>query len=91
MKTKLLAMLLGYLPVTDCPSVVIKTPPPYCTADSLRAVAYVNGGAWPYTFLWGNGSADSVIAVMDSGSYKLTVVVTDAHGCAVKDSLIVLK
>ncbi|MEP6795840.1 MAG: T9SS type A sorting domain-containing protein, partial [Saprospiraceae bacterium] len=37
------------------------------------------GGTGPYTYLWSNGSVDSLITHLSPGAYFLTV--TDAHGC----------
>lgn len=43
------------------------------------AAATVSGGTGPYTYLWSNGAATSVITNLCAGNYSLTV--TDASGC----------
>jgi hypothetical protein len=37
------------------------------------------GGTSPYTYIWNNGSTDSLIVGLAPGSYRVTV--TDANGC----------
>ena len=49
------------------------------TATDGSIVAFVQGGIFPYTYLWSNGATDSYISNANSGIYFLTV--TDANGC----------
>ncbi|RMG70913.1 MAG: T9SS C-terminal target domain-containing protein [Bacteroidetes bacterium] len=39
----------------------------------------LQGGTWPYTYLWSNGNTDSIPSDLMPGSYSVDV--TDAHGC----------
>jgi gliding motility-associated-like protein len=39
----------------------------------------VNGGTWPYTYNWSDGSTDSNLTGVGAGTY--TVTVTDKYGC----------
>ncbi|MCB0640038.1 MAG: choice-of-anchor L domain-containing protein, partial [Phaeodactylibacter sp.] len=48
-------------------------------AANGSATVNVDGGVYPYTFAWNDGSADSLRTGLDAGIY--TVVVTDANGC----------
>jgi len=45
------------------------------------------GGAPPYTYLWDNGSTDSLIVNLSAGEYFVTV--TDANGCEASESFVV--
>jgi len=47
----------------------------------------VNGGSQPYTFMWSNGTVDSIASGLVVGDYFITI--TDASGCSVVDSVIV--
>ena len=53
------------------------------------AVATVNGGTAPYQYTWSGAAAqtDSMAVYLDGGWY--TVVVTDANGCSIQDSIFV--
>ena len=53
------------------------------------AVATVSGGTAPYQYAWSGAAAqtDSMAVYLDGGWY--TVVVTDANGCSVSDSILV--
>ena len=44
-----------------------------------QIASHVNGGVQPYSYTWTNGSSDSAIKQLESGTFGLTV--TDAHGC----------
>ncbi len=39
----------------------------------------VGGGTAPYSYLWNNGSTDSILIDVESGEYIVTI--TDSHGC----------
>ena len=43
------------------------------------------GGVFPYSYLWSNGSTQSSIDSLSVGTY--TVTVTDNHGCSIIDSI----
>jgi hypothetical protein len=45
------------------------------------------GGTPPYSYLWDNGSTDSLIVNLSPGEYFVTV--TDAHGCEAGESIVV--
>ncbi len=52
-----------------------------CSGDSIGILApIVTGGTPAYTFLWSDGSTDSIRSNLAPGTY--TVTVTDANGCA---------
>jgi hypothetical protein len=53
------------------------------------AVATVNGGTAPYQYVWSGAAAqtDSMAVYLDGGWYS--VVVTDANGCSIQDSIFV--
>ncbi len=52
-----------------------------CYGEDNHIVAMVSGGMQPYTYLWSNGSTDSAIYNISSGTYNVTVV--DANGCTI--------
>lgn len=47
----------------------------------------VNGGSFPYSFIWSTGSADSIATGLLVGDYFVTI--TDASGCSVLDTVTV--
>jgi hypothetical protein len=53
------------------------------------AIAHVQGGTPPYTFLWNdpNGQTDSTAVYLSTGWY--VVQITDANGCMFEDSVFV--
>jgi hypothetical protein len=53
------------------------------------AIAHVNGGIQPYTFLWSdpNQQSDSTAVYLSTGWY--TLLITDANGCTFTDSVFV--
>jgi hypothetical protein len=53
------------------------------------AVATVSGGTAPYQYVWSGAAAqtDSMAVYLDGGWYS--VVVTDANGCSIQDSIFV--
>ncbi len=54
----------------------------FCGGDSTGAiVASVSGGTPGYTGVWSNGVTDSMITLVPSGIYSLTV--TDTNGCII--------
>jgi len=48
-------------------------------ANDATAVAFVNGGNAPYSFLWSTGETTASIANLAAGTYDVTV--TDVRGC----------
>jgi hypothetical protein len=50
-----------------------------CNPDNSLIFASVTGGTLPYNYIWSNGSTDSSIAGVGSGTYSVTV--TDQSGC----------
>lgn len=51
------------------------------SADSNSVAATVTGGIPPYTFVWSNGSTDSLLVNVPDGTYSVTT--RDAAGCEV--------
>ena len=49
------------------------------------ATISVSGGTQPYTYLWNNGGTSAAPTNMNEGTY--TVVVTDAKGCTVSETV----
>ena len=49
-----------------------------------QASAEINGGTYPFTYLWNTGSTDSLIQNIQTGSYQVTV--TDNYGCTATSS-----
>lgn len=45
-----------------------------------RATVVAQGGTYPYTYSWNNGSTDATIENLSKGKY--TVLVSDARGCS---------
>jgi hypothetical protein len=45
------------------------------------------GGTPPYTYLWDNGSTDSLIVNLSAGEYFVTI--TDANGCEAGESFVI--
>ena len=62
------------------------------TGSTNETIVFEDGTAWvtpsggtpPYTYLWSNGSADSLISGLLPDTYFITL--TDAHGCTDVDS-----
>ena len=75
---------------TDTVVVTVNTPPQIdtveaygevCALSNGQAWATVNGGSFPYTYLWSNGSTDSLVTNL-TGNSIYNVTVTDAGGCS---------
>ena len=66
---------------TPVPIFVISSSTPLaCHGDSTSTADFIiEGGVPPYTYLWDNGSTESVIENLSAGFYGITV--TDANGC----------
>ncbi len=77
------------LTINENPSCTIVTSPTDCGASSGSATINVSSGTAPYTYVWNNGSASSMISGLAAGAYS--VVVTDANGCTSSCSAIVLE
>ena len=58
-----------------------------CDGPTVDYQVSGGGGVGPYTFLWEDGSTDSIRTAVDEGVYCVTV--TDALGCAGADCIIV--
>ncbi len=57
---------------------------PTCPGFSNGSIgAIVAGGTMEYSYLWDNGSTNTVRAAIDAGSYEVTV--TDAAGCTISE------
>ena len=58
-------------------------------ANNGRVVVHATGGALPYSFIWSNGSTDSIAGTLSGGNYSVTV--TDANGCIAEGSTSILE
>jgi gliding motility-associated-like protein len=59
-----------------------------CAGGNNGSVALtVNGGVFPYAYLWSNGATTQNINGLNGGSYS--VVVTDANGCTIGGSYVI--
>ena len=52
-------------------------------------ILQVTGGTQPYSYLWSNGSSESMINQLSSGTYSYTV--TDANGCDIQGSVSIIE
>lgn len=58
---------------------------PSCTPGNDGSIDItVNGGTYPYTYLWSNGSTNQDITGLTVGTYSVTV--TDRNNCTTSDS-----
>ncbi|MFN8309169.1 MAG: gliding motility-associated C-terminal domain-containing protein [Chitinophagales bacterium] len=63
---------------------------PRCNASGDGAInLIVNGGTYPYSYLWSNGSSNEDLSNLNGGAYKVTV--TDSKGCSATDSIFVVE
>ncbi len=53
------------------------------------AIVVPSGGTLPYTYLWSNSATTASIAGVGAGTYIVTV--TDANGCSVNDTAIIIE
>lgn len=61
-----------------------------CTETANGEITVLaSGGVWPYTFLWSNQSADSVLKNLTPGTYRVTVA--DVNNCSSVDSINILQ
>lgn len=59
---------------------------PSCLNHANGAInANINGGVWPYSFLWSNGDTIDSLTNLQVGLYGLTI--TDSIGCEMSDSI----
>ncbi len=59
------------------------------TLSGGTATASVSSGTAPFTFLWSTGASNSLLTMLPSGEYKVTV--TDAFGCQDSTQLSILR
>ncbi|MFD1551482.1 hypothetical protein DNU06_03745 [Putridiphycobacter roseus] len=52
------------------------------------AIISLDGGTFPYTYLWSNGATDPVSLGLCAGTYSVTV--TDANGCSLTENNILV-
>lgn len=62
---------------------------PTCTTTGSITLS-VSGGKNPYTFLWSNGVDTSLLDGL-SGGGEYVVTVTDAHGCTLSDTFLIVE
>lgn len=63
--------------------------PPLCHGDSTGMIEIgADGGTQPYSYLWDNGSTDSIITNLPADTFYCTV--TDNHGCTIVQELWIL-
>lgn len=56
-----------------------------CAGDNNGSIdVTVNGGVFPYTFAWSNGTSNEDAYALIAGNYSVTI--TDANGCSVVQS-----
>ncbi|MFN3969623.1 hypothetical protein, partial [Flavobacterium sp.] len=75
-------------PATLLSSTFVPTNATCCTGDNGTIIVTPIGGTAPYTILWSNGSAAFLLTALTGGTY--TYVITDANGCIVNGSVIIL-
>ena len=51
------------------------------------ALANVSGGISPYSYLWSNGSTDSLISALSAGTYIVSI--TDSTNCILNDTVVI--
>jgi large repetitive protein len=84
-------ILNDYITITE-PAAPLSTSPTQVNIDcngngSGSADLNTAGGTAPYTYAWSNGSTQSTISGVTSGTYSY--VVTDDQGCTYSDSIII--
>ena len=57
--------------------------------DDGQIFTTTQGGIAPYNFAWSNGDVTDDINALDSGMY--TLIVTDANGCQINDSALIME
>lgn len=63
--------------------------PILCSGSSTGSVMVSGiGGTAPYSFFWANGDTSTLRSALPAGGY--TVTVTDANGCSVTDSILLV-
>jgi gliding motility-associated-like protein len=60
-----------------------------CISQSATIAAVAGGGITPYTYQWSNGAVTASQSVSPAATTNYTVLVTDANGCTVSQSLII--
>lgn len=53
--------------------------------DNGNIALEVSGGTYPYTYLWSNGTTDSIATNLSAGEYTYTL--TDASGCVMTNTI----
>lgn len=57
-----------------------------CHGDATGQIDFsVNGGTYPYTYTWSNGTTGEDLSNITAGNY--TIVVTDANGCTLTSTI----
>lgn len=76
------------LTITDpSPMIPVFQVTPACGSTTINLTG-VTGGVLPYTYSWSNNAIGSINVVYTSGSY--TVTITDANGCSLEETLMVV-
>lgn len=68
------------------PLAMTMTAQPGLCGDPAFAQVNVSGGVQPWSLVWSNGDTSSVIETYAAGQYS--VLVTDANGCTLNDSIL---
>ncbi|MBS1624336.1 MAG: T9SS type A sorting domain-containing protein [Bacteroidetes bacterium] len=72
--------------ITQPPALVLSLSSTGTASGTGTATAIVNGGTSPFSYMWTpSGQTGAIATALTAGSY--TVVVTDAHGCTISDSV----
>ena len=61
--------------------------PSTCGQSNGQAWAEISGGTYPYTFIWDNGSSDSLLTNVPAGEYALAIL--DDNNCLATGTVIV--
>ncbi|MFM9403417.1 hypothetical protein ACKLNQ_15995 [Myroides odoratimimus] len=59
-----------------------------CTTGDGTISSVVSGGVAPYSYKWSNGATTATVSQLKEGKYS--VVITDAKGCQVQSSIVIL-
>lgn len=61
-----------------------------CGASTGSIWSYPNGGTWPYTYLWSNGSTSSWLSNVPAGIYTVTITDANSETASVDVEILVL-
>lgn len=73
---KIDSAFVGEAPEIECPAIIMDD---NCSSNTGSIDPAITGGAAPFTYLWSNGSTQSVLTGIGMGTYNLQL--TDQLGC----------